>query len=341
MAEKAEIKLSLDGAEKVIQDLTHVTDSMNQFDNTADDMASTIEDVVQATEEWADSLDAMNGETAKVGIEQQYSFTGLKEGEEQAKNLSKAQEDAANSTDSLSKQTNSLSGMIKSATSSIGQMTAAMLANPLGAAIAVVGALVASFGLLTRSFNDQIEAEINLLKQINATGREVDASIDRFTKFASAMQETTTFSEGTVLSLLSVGMQADVTDDQLERMAQTSLDMAAALGVDAEQAMTKLSIAMQDTSKSTSILTSAGITLTETQKEQLKLLRENGEELEAQEMLLEILENRFDGVSQSIAATPMGVFDQMKNKISDLTVEFGRFGFSSDTSTCSNVQGND
>lgn len=98
-----------------------------------------------------------------------------------------------------------------------------------------------------------------------------------------------------LLTFKNIGAEA------FERTQAAALDMTAVLGGDAKGAAVQLGKALNDPTVGVSALAKAGVTFTDSQKEQIKTLQESGDILGAQNIVLAELEGQFKGTAAASA----------------------------------------
>jgi len=98
-----------------------------------------------------------------------------------------------------------------------------------------------------------------------------------------------------LLTFKNIGAEA------FERTQAAALDMTAVLGGDAKGAAVQLGKALNDPTVGVSALAKAGVTFTDQQKEQIKVLQESGDIIGAQNIVLAELEGQFKGAAAASA----------------------------------------
>ena len=90
-------------------------------------------------------------------------------------------------------------------------------------------------------------------------------------------------------------------NDIFTRASEVMLDMSAVFGGDAKQAATQLGKALEDPIKGVGALARVGVTFTDQQKDQIKVLVESGNTIEAQRIILAALEGQVGGTAEASA----------------------------------------
>ena len=111
-------------------------------------------------------------------------------------------------------------------------------------------------------------------------------------------------------------VQGDVREDAIG----LSQDLAQVFGGTAATQATQLGKALQDPTKGITALTRVGVTFTEQQKEQIKVLQESGDVLSAQGIILDELKSQVDGVASAVSSgTLAGGDDEFGQRIREVS----------------------
>jgi len=136
---------------------------------------------------------------------------------------------------------------------------------------------------------------------IKATGGAAGVSSYEMLALANSIQSATGVSN--TLILKAEGMLAtfkNLGEDVFPRATQAIIDMSAVQG-SLEGNTLALGKALNDPITGVSALTRVGVTFTESQKEQIKVLQESGDIMGAQTIILKELEGQFEGAAQASA----------------------------------------
>jgi hypothetical protein len=113
---------------------------------------------------------------------------------------------------------------------------------------------------------------------------------------------------------------ADELGGTFDRTTQAAIDLAAGGFGDMESNAIKLGRVLQDPTRNLNALNRAGITFTETEKRKIKRLQESGKLLEAQDLVLQSIEDRVLGLAEE-SATPfekmVAQFEQIGDSIGE------------------------
>jgi len=172
------------------------------------------------------------------------------------------------------------------------------------------------------SFKAYMEYE-DQLSMLNATlvstGYAAGLSKTELVKMASELQRFTTVSntaaleaEGIMLTFTKIGKE--VFPEALE----AATNMSVRFGQDLKQSMVQLGTALNDPIMGVGRLRRIGISFTEQQKDQIKVLMESNDILGAQTVILKELETELGGVARAMRNTFKGEMTAFKNNMSDL-----------------------
>ena len=149
------------------------------------------------------------------------------------------------------------------------------------------------------------------------SAREVD-------DLAEAIEKETYFSSEAIKeSALLLAATESLTEEGFDRALNASLDLAAALGEDVTSAAQTLAKAIQEPEAALSRLKSIGVTFTDEEKAQIKALADANEQYKAQAMILEKVEQKYQGVAKAIADTPAGKLDAIRDTLGDVRETLG------------------
>jgi hypothetical protein len=113
-------------------------------------------------------------------------------------------------------------------------------------------------------------------------------------------------------------------NDIFNRTIKASQDLASALGIDLQSATMQLAKALENPTIGIGALARSGTTFTEQQKEMIKTLVESGRQLEAQAMILDVVESQYKGTAETMATTVSGQIKQAFNAFGDEMERFGK-----------------
>lgn len=190
------------------------------------------------------------------------------------------------------------------------------------AAFAGVGVAV---GKLVGAYAVQEQAEKKLEQALISTGAATSISLEEMKKYASQLQENSTFGDEATLSaqalLLNIG--GPFAKQTLKDATLAMQNLAAATGRDMSAAAQQLGVALADPAKGLSRLERVGVILSAQEKERLKTLQEMGNMEAARAILIGKVNKQFEGQA-ALTATGTGVFKQLSNTFGDLQEVLGQ-----------------
>lgn len=192
--------------------------------------------------------------------------------------------------------------------------------NPATLAAAAVAGIGAAIGgmILAAEESRQVMAQTEAV--IKSTGGAAGVSAEEVSNYAQALSQVTNFDDeaiqgGQNLLLTFTKIGKDVFPDA----TQTMLDMSAALGQDLKGSAIQLGKALNDPIQGITALRRVGVSFTEEQERQIKVLVESGRTMEAQKLILAELKTEFGGVAKA-TASPLTV---LKNQIGNVGEAIG------------------
>ena len=173
-------------------------------------------------------------------------------------------------------------------------------------------------------YERQINAEQRLEAVLRASGQEVEQNSARLREMASALQQATTFGDEEILEVQALLLTfQNIGEDALPKVTEAALNMASVFGGTAMSNAQRLARALEDPERGLQALRRVGVSFTREQEEQIKTLQTSGQQMQAQALILEELEQRFAGTARAIAATPAGQFRQLQNDLGDVREVMG------------------
>lgn len=193
-----------------------------------------------------------------------------------------------------------------------------------GAAVAGIGAVAAG---LTVAVKEAADAEKNLAQLdavLKSTGGAAGVTRDSVLELASALQNTTTFSDDEVIAADNLLLTfTNIGKDVFPDATRAVLDMSVALGQDAENSAIQLGKALNDPIKGVTALRKVGVSFTEEQMKQIKAMQESGDVMGAQKLILKELQKEFGGSAEAAGKTLSGSLTILKNTGLDILETIG------------------
>ena len=236
---------------------------------------------------------------------------------------------AISSLNKTSQATKSLSTNANGATTSL--TAASTAAKGLGASLAAslaplitVGAAVATVSNAIRTFSDR-ERDVTILRQgLENLGagtialNELQEAANRLGNQTLFNQEEFTRGFNLLTSFRKIGV------DTYERVAQAAADIAQVNQVDVNTSFMQLAKALQDPERNLSNLNRSGIAFTKTQQDVIKELMKTNKTAEAHAMILGIVEESYNKLSQAAAGGFAGSVDSLGEAFRDFSETLGK-----------------
>jgi hypothetical protein len=191
--------------------------------------------------------------------------------------------------------------------------------------------IMAMGGAMVKAFTEEEDAIARMTAALRANGGQAGITAGEIQNLASSLQKVTTFGDEATISasalLLTfhkVRNEMGKGNDIFNRTIKASQDLASALGKDLQSATMQLARALENPTTGLMALTRSGIIFSEQQKEMIKTLVESGRQLEAQAMILDVVESKYKGTAETMAKTVSGQIKQAFNAFGDEMERFGK-----------------
>ncbi len=193
--------------------------------------------------------------------------------------------------------------------------------NALGglkSALASIGALTI-MGDMVREAAKNEKAFALLKSQVKATGGAAGYTADQLQAMAMQMEHVTTFSHTQIESAQSELMAfTNITGEQFRKTLQVAMDFATVTGRALPDALRTLGVAINNPLGGMGRLTTAGVSLTKEQQNQIKAMAAAGHTIEAQNTMLADLEKSYGGAATAARDTLGGALSGLKHSFDDL-----------------------
>lgn len=234
--------------------------------------------------------------------------------------MSETVEIIINAKDNASGTLGGISGGIKS----LGNMAATVAK----AGLAVFAAGVAAVGTgLAYSLKQAMEAQEGLAQLdavLKSTGGAAGVTRDMALELADSLSAVTRFSDDSVLAAENLLLTfTNIGEDVFPRATETLLDMATAMGTDAESGAIQLGKALNDPIAGITALSRVGVTFTDEQKKAIEAMVEMGDVAGAQTIILDELAKEFGGSAEAAGQTFAGQLDILKNSLDNVAEGVG------------------
>lgn len=197
-----------------------------------------------------------------------------------------------------------------------------LVASRLKGAFAAAAAAFGVHEIIHKFVEETILAQ-NAVAQLEAgvrsTGGAAGVTTDELLRMARALQQVTTYSDEAVESAQSILLTFDkIKGDNFNRTTAAVTDLAARMGGDLAGAAFSLGKALNDPAESLTLLRRQGIQFSAAQKEVIKSLVETNHMAEAQAIILDVVERKFQGSAAAARDTYGGALQGLRHDISDV-----------------------
>jgi Prophage tail length tape measure protein len=225
-----------------------------------------------------------------------------------------------------------LSGMNDAAEKTSGGFKG-MLANALSFAggQAIFNLVGSSVGFLkdqlTDCFKESMDAQASMAQTesvIKSTGDASGMSAQQIADMAGNLSHLTEFSDDTIQSGENMLLTfTNIGKDVFPQATKTLLDLSQAMGGDVKGSAIQLGKALNDPEKGITALTRVGVTFTEEQKKQIKVMQDAGNMAGAQKIILAELSKEFGGSAEAAGKTFGGQLIIAKQRLADVKQQIG------------------
>lgn len=207
-------------------------------------------------------------------------------------------------TDQLEKELNKIKSKSDSA---VGSMASGFskVAGTLGL-VTSAGAIVdGTISLLTNSvkaFVDQAKSIAKVEQAIKITGGVAGYTSDELQNMAEKLSDISGIDDTDILNDITAQLLTftHIAGPAFDRAQQAALDLSAVLGNDLKGQTIQLGKALEDPIRGVAALSKAGVTFTETQKENIKQLISQNDLYEAQSIILTEIEAKYGGQAEAV-----------------------------------------
>jgi hypothetical protein len=262
-------------------------------------------------QEIENSLKSINKELAITG-RQFRSMTSADKDYDQTASKIRALRDAQKEHNDQLKQ---------SSTNYAGLQKAAGIAVAAAGAVMAVGAAIKQF---FDAYREQERAVQKVEQAIASTGNAAGLSLKTLTAEASNLQNKTLFGDEEILNKSTAQLLTftNITGDNFLKTQRAAMDLATVLDGDLQNASIMLGKAMNDPVKGITALRRVGVSFTEDQREQIKVLAETNRLEEAQGIILAEMTRQYGGQAEA-AAKGTGVWSQVLAQFGEISEAIG------------------
>lgn len=274
-----------------------------------------------------------------IGLEQQYSslraeIRGFsKDYRESAAGIAKIR-----LADSLKSQILEIDNSIKDFKSNIGNYKSGLssLSNVgdiitgglvTGGITAAIGAVVAFGNESVAAFKESEIAITAVATAVTTTGKAAGFTVEQLAQEAENLMKNTVFDDDQILKDVTSQLLTftNVTGETFLKAQKSALDLNTVLGGDLQGTTIQLGKALENPIKGVTALSKAGVTFTEQQKAQIKVLVESNKIQEAQAIILDEINAKYGNQAEALANTDTGKLQQLSNIFGELREKVGQF----------------
>lgn len=188
-----------------------------------------------------------------------------------------------------------------------------------------VGSII-SFAKECLSLNKvQTQAEKKLAAVIKATGGAAGLTADEMKKYASQLQDVTTYGDEVTIDAMAImSTFKSIKGDVFKQAIASAQDMATVLNTDLNAAVMQIGKALEAPEIGLTALRRSGVSFSQEQIKQIKQLVSEGKKQEAQLIMLKELQNEFGGAAKAMAGDAYGAATQLSNAWGDLKEAIGK-----------------
>ncbi len=196
------------------------------------------------------------------------------------------------------------------------------------AAVAAAGVAVFALQKIIRNVIDlaniQEAAEKRLSSVIRSTGQAAGFTADALIDMAAGLQAVTTAGDETIIAGMAIlATFKNIAGDAFRRTIEAALDLSEVMQQDLRTSVVMLGKALNDPIANLGALGRAGIQFTKDQKDLIKTLWASGNQMEAQNIILNELESQFGGAATAARDTFGGAMKAVGNIWGDLKEKLG------------------
>lgn len=245
---------------------------------------------------------------------------GSKGAEKTSKDLDKV----TTSSKGLATQTNKTKTLNEKFGTTMNKIRASLA--PTAAAVYLVQgayrALTGAVSTLTDAYETQFTAEVKLETIMRSTGNAVGYTAEQLEVLSKNWEELTGINDAVLTEAAAIGATfTQISQEVFPDLIEQALNMSTIFRQDLKQSIIQLGVATNNLQVSR--LTRIGISFTEQQKEQIRVLRQSGKVLEAQQVIMAELEAEIGGVAKAMGETSLGTIRKFNNAWTNLFEELG------------------
>lgn len=169
------------------------------------------------------------------------------------------------------------------------------------------------------AFKEAEQSSAKLTAVITATGNAAGFTADQLSQYATDLQNVTTFEDDATVGAMAVlASFTNIKGDIFKEAVVSAQDLSTVMGTDLQSSVVLIGKALNDPIKGMKALRKVGVAFTESQISQITALREAGDMMGAQRVILAELQKEFGGAAKAVGETFSGKVDQAKNALGNL-----------------------
>jgi hypothetical protein len=189
------------------------------------------------------------------------------------------------------------------------------------AGISVGTKAIVNFGKEAVKSAESANKTLNILNNtLKVTGASAWTTSEDLVKMSEEIAYSTNYTVGEIQDMQSVLLGfKNITGDTFREASDAITDMATVMGMDLKSAVQTVGKALDDPIKGLDSLRRQGFAFTDEQKEELKQLVENGEQLKAQKIILDELNTTYGGAAKAAQSS----FDKQRDAVDEFKETLG------------------
>lgn len=179
----------------------------------------------------------------------------------------------------------------------------------LASAIKASGLAVRTTSAEFQHFNDQVQSTVaagsgsveSLRVSIDDTGVSISGILAQFRELEDQLKLTTNFDDTAIRNATTTFVSMGKSVEEVNTLVRLSADLATGLGVDMSTAAEVIAFSLLRPERAIRRLIQAGVMLTQQEAQILDQAIKSGDQLRFQATLIDILQNRYQGLAQRLA----------------------------------------
>lgn len=191
--------------------------------------------------------------------------------------------------------------------------------------LSITAPLAGLGALALREFGQAERAIAKVESALRVTGNRIGLTFDELQKASQNIQQNSIFGDDEILEKVSSQLLRipGLTKQTFFEAQQAVTDLSAALGTDLQSATLQVAKALENPVEAINSLSRVGIRFSKDQQALIKSLVDSGRAAEAQGIIIDRLNAKFEGTGKAISETSFGAIQQFKNNLGDLAEVIG------------------